>query len=155
MVLGLGQNIKGLKFMQRSKLTTQEIIKLYDSGMQVREISELAGIGEGGVWKRLRTVNHPMRYSKGSKWSKNKGKKEFLGLDGRWWVRDYYKPEEVNRNRLSERRYIVVMEEHLGFAIPKCMVVHHIDGDPTNDDIDNLALVTAAAHNTIHHLRRD
>lgn len=71
MVLGLGQNIKGLKFMQRSKLTTQEIIK------------------------------------------------------------------------------------HLGFAIPKGMVVHHIDGDPTNDDIDNLALVTAAAHNTIHHLRRN
>jgi hypothetical protein len=34
--------------------------------------------------------------------------------------------------------------------IPKGFVVHHIDGDPTNDDIENLALMTHTAHNNIH-----
>lgn len=34
--------------------------------------------------------------------------------------------------------------------IPRGLVVHHIDGNPSNDDIDNLALMTHTAHNRIH-----
>lgn len=34
--------------------------------------------------------------------------------------------------------------------LPRALVVHHIDGDPTNDDVDNLSLMTYTAHNRIH-----
>lgn len=32
--------------------------------------------------------------------------------------------------------------------------IHHIDGDKTNNDLDNLALVTVAAHNKLHKIMR-
>lgn len=34
--------------------------------------------------------------------------------------------------------------------LPRALVVHHIDGDPTNDDVNNLSLMTYTAHNRIH-----
>lgn len=34
--------------------------------------------------------------------------------------------------------------------LPRGLVVHHIDGDPTNDDANNLSLMTYTAHNRIH-----
>jgi len=41
--------------------------------------------------------------------------------------------------------------EALGLkSVPKGFVVHHIDEDPTNNSIDNLALCTAAGHRQIH-----
>ena len=135
--------------MNRSKLTTQEIIKLYEGGMSIHDISPLAEISEAAIWKRLRVAGYKTKnIHKGVRWRKNESQEEYLGSDGRYWVRHYYKD---GRNKRSERRYIVVMEKYLGFSIPQGMVVHHIDGDPTNDDISNLALMTKEAHNTIHH----
>lgn len=34
--------------------------------------------------------------------------------------------------------------------LPKELMVHHIDGNTLNDNIDNLALMTYTAHNRIH-----
>jgi hypothetical protein len=134
--------------MIKSKLTTEEIIKLYDKGMSVYNISSIAKITQAAIWKRLRLAGHEMRgITKGTQWRKNQGQEEFLGADGRYWVRHYHK----RKHRTSERRYVVVMEKHLGHAIPKGWVVHHIDEDPTNDSIDNLCLMTHAAHSKLHH----
>lgn len=120
--------------MIKSLLTTEEIIKIYDRGVSVHDISHIAKITEAAIWKRLRLAGHEMRgLTKGTHWRKNKGQEEFLGADGRYWVRNY----RPNRNKRSERRYIVVMEKHLGHAIPKGWVVHHIDEDPTNEDPTN------------------
>lgn len=45
----------------------------------------------------------------------------------------------------------VVMAQMLGLTeVPANMVVHHIDEDRTNNSPENLALVTAAAHRTLH-----
>jgi hypothetical protein len=45
----------------------------------------------------------------------------------------------------------VVMMEALGVpSLPRNLVVHHIDGDPKNNTLDNLALVTRAGHKQIH-----
>lgn len=48
------------------------------------------------------------------------------------------------------REHIVVMENHLGRALTKGEVVHHIDGDKLNNDIDNLDLCTVQEHNACH-----
>ena len=49
----------------------------------------------------------------------------------------------------------VVMCILLGITeIPAGFSVHHIDGDPTNNDACNLALMTMAAHTRLHQLER-
>ena len=47
-----------------------------------------------------------------------------------------------------------VMMEALGLSeLPPSWVVHHIDGNPKNNTLDNLALATKAGHNAIHALQ--
>ena len=41
-------------------------------------------------------------------------------------------------------------EEYWRETPPPGYIVHHVDGDITNNSISNLALVTRASHNTIH-----
>ena len=47
-------------------------------------------------------------------------------------------------------QHVVVMEEHLGRKLAKDEVVHHVDGNRQNNDIDNLQVMTRAEH-TRHH----
>jgi hypothetical protein len=59
---------------------------------------------------------------------------------------DYpYRPGE-----LYIRQHIYVMEMHIKKRIPKGMVVHHIDGDKTNNILDNLILCSIKDHNRCH-----
>ena len=56
----------------------------------------------------------------------------------------------------GERQFVhrVVMAQAVG--VPKItdeLVVHHIDGDKTNNDLDNLALVTKAGHKAVHYMQ--
>lgn len=50
----------------------------------------------------------------------------------------------------SIREHIMVMENHLGRKLKKGEIVHHIDGDKTNNDIDNLDICTVQEHNACH-----
>lgn len=57
----------------------------------------------------------------------------------------------------NEKRHFVhrvVMMESLGLTtLPEEMDVHHIDGNPKNNSLDNLALVTVRGHRAIHCLQ--
>lgn len=46
--------------------------------------------------------------------------------------------------------HIYTMEKHLGRKIVKGEVVHHIDGDKTNNSLDNLVLMSVTEHNKCH-----
>ena len=48
------------------------------------------------------------------------------------------------------REHIIVMENFLGRRLEKNEVVHHIDGDKTNNNINNLDLCTINEHNNCH-----
>lgn len=63
-------------------------------------------------------------------------------------------PNANDQGYVAEHRY--VMAEHIGRSLKKREVVHHIDGDPQNNNIENLQLFespgkhTAEAHPEIY-----
>ena len=65
------------------------------------------------------------------------------------------KPEWYTGRAKSKYVFVhsVVMCENLHITeIPKGFVVHHIDGNPCNNDIVNLALMTIIAHSKLHQM---
>lgn len=46
--------------------------------------------------------------------------------------------------------HVVLMEERIGRALIDDEIVHHIDGDKSNNNINNLALMTRSAHARLH-----
>jgi len=48
------------------------------------------------------------------------------------------------------REHIHVMQEHIGRPLLKGEVIHHIDGDKSNNNISNLDLCTIQEHNNCH-----
>lgn len=51
--------------------------------------------------------------------------------------------------------HILVWERYTGIQVEPGFVVHHLDGDKTNNEIDNLCLMTFGAHSSYHNKRRN
>jgi hypothetical protein len=65
--------------------------------------------------------------------------------------RNKYPRKQINKIRLKEHRRI--MQEHLGRKLEKWEVVHHINGNPKDNRIENLQLTTVSEHGKIHKAR--
>ena len=136
--------------MTRSKLTTPQMVELYEGGKTLEEIAAQAGIGSVAVWKRLNqtgVIMRPAHTRRGNHWSIKKRGAEFLGSDGRVWVRGI----KSTKRRNSTRRARVVAEEGFGGPIPKGVIVHHKDQISTNDLPENLVIVPKSIHTPINH----
>ena len=55
-----------------------------------------------------------------------------------------YKIKKINGKQILYHRW--VMEQHLGRKLTRSEVIHHIDGDPHNNNIENLQLLTQSEH---------
>ncbi len=67
------------------------------------------------------------------------------------------KPEWYTGRKGSKHVFVhtLVMCDELGLTeLPAGFVVHHIDGDKTNNSLNNLALLTNGAHTRLHQLER-
>lgn len=58
---------------------------------------------------------------------------------------------EVTRGEDKGKHYHrVVVERAIGRKLESCEVIHHIDGDKTNNNLDNLQVMTAQEHSSLH-----
>lgn len=57
-----------------------------------------------------------------------------------------------NGKRRARREHRVIVERHLGRRLEPWEVVHHKDGNPSNNEIDNLDVVEFGAHTAEHHV---
>lgn len=60
-------------------------------------------------------------------------------------------PHHANKNYV--KRAVLIMEKKLGRYLIPLEVVHHIDGDKKNDDIDNLLLFSSQGEHAYHHMK--
>jgi hypothetical protein len=59
----------------------------------------------------------------------------------------------VVRTRFGLRyEHILVWEKYHRRKLPRGWVVHHLDGNPLNNDVSNLEAMPHAAHNSLHRL---
>jgi len=74
-----------------------------------------------------------------------------INQDGR--LRAYYKNDKGEDKLISYPK--LIMEEYLGRKLLDDEVVHHINGNPLDNDISNLQVLTksehAKLHNTVYH----
>jgi hypothetical protein len=94
--------------------------------------------------------------SKGLTREKSKSWKGGDVLDGKGYVITL-KPTWYTGRKNSKYvfKHSVVMCEALGLTeMPVGMVVHHIDNNPLNNNLDNLQMMTPSAHTRLHQLER-
>lgn len=105
-----------------------------------------------GIYKRRYKAKRPnmsiyAASRKGKKAAHWEGGVVFIG--GRMWL---YNPSHPNaqygHRYVAKSRY--VMAKHLKRPLKSSEIVHHIDGDFTNDSLSNLIIVTRRGHNSIH-----
>lgn len=74
--------------------------------------------------------------------------KGFHYRDGGYkWV---YAPYHPNAHLGSVAEHRLIMEKHLKRFLKRYEIIHHIDGDPYNNDIENLHLCSQKEHVRIH-----
>lgn len=82
-------------------------------------------------------------------------KSDYIVIDDIWFYKEtrgrYYLgnvPDETGK-RHPVRAHVYVWEKHNG-KIPNGFSVHHLDKDPRNNDISNLALMSYSSHSSHH-----
>lgn len=93
-----------------------------------------------------------------TKWEKRKEKcynKRKDKLNCSWYIfindKDYYRAN----NYWRVREHIYIMEKYLWRKLKKDEVIHHIDWNKQNNNINNLQVMTKSEHSRLHYKERN
>jgi hypothetical protein len=67
---------------------------------------------------------------------------------GHGWIERGYHYISINGRKTAFHRWLI--EQMLGRPLSSDEIVHHVDGDPMNNDPDNLVILSRAEHTRIH-----
>ena len=143
-------------------LTKEYLLKCYDLDMKLIEIAEEVkcsreAVGmymkKHGIVSRSRIPNnkgrifseeHKANLSLAAKQEKNW---RYNGGNG---MRGGYKTKRINDDYVLVHR--LTIEKEIGRKLESWEYVHHKDFDKLNNDIDNLQVMSASSHTTLHNL---
>ena len=162
--------------LAKSFIKTKDLVRLYDSGMFIKDIAEKFGCSTNCIYYRFRKIGKRLdrKHEKPESWrewrsnymkennpmfneeSLNKMQKtrtrQMRGWANPMWKDDdswYHKEFRLKREIvLAFQPFCMVCGEFDGF-----FDVHHIDGDKTNNRFDNLVTLCHGCHTKIHWLR--
>lgn len=152
------------------------LYEAYENGgelLTIQEIADALGLTHAYVWnyiavtysKAWRDERKTLCYQRSKLGGRNPmtGKRKeqhhnYVGdiSDGKGYLMRV-KPDWYTGRKGCKHVFVhhIVMCEALGITeVPRGMVVHHVDGNRTNNDLSNLALMTIAAHTRLHQLER-
>ena len=143
----------------------EDEFELYIRGHSIPEINKITGIALSTLRFRfskagiLRSRGDGVRCAaKRGRLSSNKGVKRVFTPE--WCIntcagvdvsKEY--PRITKGKHKGKMIHRLVMEKFIGRELFSHVVVHHIDGDKSNNSIDNLALMTTSAHARLHRLQ--
>lgn len=139
------------------------MIRLYESGLTYAEIGKRAGLARHMVSRRVRAAGRLSRSpSARRQGALNPAWRGGVSKDKRGYVRVWCPSSAVDRlaaivsksacRGRCKLEHRLVMEEHLGRALLPAEIVHHRNGDPQDNRLENLELTTRGAH-VSHHAR--
>jgi len=151
------------------------IATLYASGLSIPQVSDAIGLSRSTVRYHLKKVGELRSRSEGVRLAADSGRlgsgfrgktREFskshrkaISRHRQKWGEENAKGVSIKPNGYAEYTrgqnkgravHVVIMEERLGRSLRGDECVHHIDGNKTNNDHDNLALVTRSGHTRLH-----
>ena len=141
-------------------------------GFSLLEISKKVGASKGSVSVWVRDIPQPEKFTPEYR-QKEKEKKHLkikarrlarkkeqdrhirevatFDKNGRCMIKppDNYKGHRIIKGRYVFR-YRYIMEQHLGRLLKSNEIIHHINGDCSDDRIENLKVMTRSTHASLH-----